>query len=267
MLYHIGLDLGQSQDFTTISVLETQLWSGPEAFWTDFGVFFPDGVEEGGWVSPSELAPVSGARLLMANVEFGLGPLLPSCPVYVRHLERFELGTRYTEIVDHIKRLLRRAPFRGNLPLTKLLVDKTGVGAGVVDSFYERGVCPLSVSIHGGSTLTEDPSTNSFRVPKRDLVSAVQVLLQNGTLKIAPDLELAPTLKKELLNFRVKIDPKTAHDSYEHWREGDHDDLVLATALACWYRELTRKEEVREWVWMGGGAIRQGPSEFGMQRR
>jgi hypothetical protein len=61
--------------------------------------------------------------------------------------------------------------------------------------------------------------------------------LQSGRLKITESLELAPTLKKELLNFRVKVDPKTAHDSYEHWREGDHDDLVLATALACWYRE------------------------------
>jgi hypothetical protein len=47
----------------------------------------------------------------------------------------------------------------------------------------------------------------------------------------------ASTLRKELQNFRVKIDPRTAHDSYEHWREGDHDDLVLATAMACWFRE------------------------------
>ena len=68
-------------------------------------------------------------------------------------------------------------------------------------------------------------------------MAAVQTLLQSSRLKIAESLDLAPTLKKELLNFRVKIDPKTAHDSYEHWREGDHDDLVLATALACWYRE------------------------------
>src|SRR5215204_1336848 len=139
MLYHVGLDLGQSQDYTALCVLETQLWSGPEASWYDFGVVFEGDTEEGGWVSPSELTPQSAARLLMANVKLGLGPLLPSCPVYVRHLERFELGTRYTDIVDHIKRLLRRHPFRGNLQLTKLLVDKTGVGAGVVDTFYERG--------------------------------------------------------------------------------------------------------------------------------
>jgi hypothetical protein len=47
-------------------------------------------------------------------------------------------------------------------------------------------------------------------------------------------MELWPTLRKELLSFRRKIDLRTAHDSYEHWRESDHDDLVLAAALACW---------------------------------
>ena len=30
--------------------------------------------------------------------------------------------------------------------------------------------------------------------------------------------------------MRVKIDPKTAHDSYAAWRENQHDDLVFAVA-------------------------------------
>ncbi len=51
------------------------------------------------------------------------------------------------------------------------------------------------------------------------------------------DPELKDTLVKELLNFRVKINISTAHDSYEAWREGDHDDLVLSVALACWAGE------------------------------
>jgi len=78
----------------------------------------------------------------------------------------------------------------------------------------------------------------------------VQVLLQNKRLKIASTLSEAATLKKELLNFRVKVDPATAHDSYEHWRDGDHDDLVLAVAMACWYREwsnqFTEKRHAKE---------------------
>ncbi len=27
------------------------------------------------------------------------------------------------------------------------------------------------------------------------------------------------------------------NDTYEAWREGDHDDLVLAAAMAAWYGE------------------------------
>jgi hypothetical protein len=68
-------------------------------------------------------------------------------------------------------------------------------------------------------------------------VTVTQVLLQNGRLKVAASLPEAETLRRELLNFRVKIDPQTAHDSYEHWREGDHDDLVLAVSMGAWFRQ------------------------------
>ena len=45
---------------------------------------------------------------------------------------------------------------------------------------------------------------------------------------MAEGLALWPALKGELLNLRRKLDLRTAHGSYEHWRESDHDDLVLA---------------------------------------
>jgi hypothetical protein len=105
-----------------------------------------------------------------------------------------------------------------------------------VDSFVHAGLTPVSVSIHGGAEVSVDPYHHDYRVPKRDLVSAVQVLLQNRRLRVAESLREAETLKRELLNFRVKIDPRTAHDSYSHWREGDHDDLVLAVSMAAWFR-------------------------------
>jgi hypothetical protein len=62
------------------------------------------------------------------------------------------------------------------------------------------------------------------------------VLLQNRRLKVAKALPETEVLMKELKDFRVKVNPATAHESYEHWREGDHDDLVLATAMATWFR-------------------------------
>jgi hypothetical protein len=161
----------------------------------------------------------------------------PNPPLSVRHLERFDLGTRYTTIVERVKEMANAPPL-SELPAV-LLVDKTGVGAAVLDAFEHSGIRPTAITIHGGSTVSDDPQRRGYRVPKRDLVSAVQVLLQNGRLKIAASLPESATLKRELLTFRVKVNPATAHDSYEHWREGDHDDLVLATAMACWFREAS----------------------------
>jgi hypothetical protein len=106
------------------------------------------------------------------------------------------------------------------------------VGPAVTDIFSKRGRTFKAVKIHGGDV--ESCEEGTYRVPKRNLVSALQAALQTGTLKIASSLKLAEVLREELLNFRVKIDLRTAHDSYEHWREGDHDDLVLAAAMAVW---------------------------------
>jgi hypothetical protein len=55
---------------------------------------------------------------------------------------------------------------------------------------------------------------------------------------------LASVLQAELLNFKVKIDPQTAHDSYSSWRESDHDDLVLSVALAAWFAENQKPSPV-----------------------
>ena len=71
------------------------------------------------------------------------------------------------------------------------------------------------------------------------------MLLQSARLKVAGSLPLAQTLVSELLTFRVKIDPLTAHDSYGAWREGQHDDLVLALACGAWYGERWRPPPVR----------------------
>jgi hypothetical protein len=86
-----------------------------------------------------------------------------------------------------------------------------------------------------------------YRVPKRDLVGVVAVLLQQARLQIAQSMPETPLLLHELLNFKVKIDPSTAHDSYSAWREQDHDDLVLALALACWWGEFWGERRAGVW--------------------
>lgn len=150
---------------------------------------------------------------------------------HVRHLERVR-NMPYPKIVDKISALLGRPPLKGN---AVLVIDQTGVGAPVIDLFRQAGLNPIGVLIHGGDKVSNEAGT--WRVPKRDLVGALQVLFQAERLKIASKLALASILQTELLNFKVKIDPVTAHDSYSAWREADHDDLVLSVALAAWLGE------------------------------
>lgn len=153
---------------------------------------------------------------------------------HVRHLQRFKLGTPYPDIVAAVAALLASPQLEGQN--VSLVVDATGVGAPVIDLLdrADLPVTPIAVSITGGDTVSQDG--RNYRVPKRDLVSVCKVLLQTERLQFA-ELPDTPTLVNELLSFQVKIDPKTAHDSYAVWREGVHDDLVLAVALAVWYGE------------------------------
>jgi hypothetical protein len=207
-MYIIGLDLGQSQDFTAISIIEK----------------------------------------------------LPDAIYHVRRLERTR-GTSYPDIVTRVKEILDK------LPGATLVLDSTGVGQPVADMFRKAGLAPIAISIHGGDKASHDGP--NWRVPKRDLVGVLQVLLQNKRLKIAPG-PLSDILATEMLNFKVKIDPATAHDSYSAWREADHDDLVLSVALGCWYGEQRREVPicfpsgtVSPGRWGDGG----GRSGFGSNRR
>jgi hypothetical protein len=150
---------------------------------------------------------------------------------HVRHLERVR-NVPYPQIVTKTNEIMRSPALNGQ---ASLVVDQTGVGAPVVDLFRQAGLNPVGVLIHGGDKASSEGDT--WRVPKRDLVGSLQVLFQGGRLKISRKLSLASALQSELLNFKVKIDPVTAHDSYSAWREADHDDLVLSVAMAAWSAE------------------------------
>lgn len=62
-------------------------------------------------------------------------------------------------------------------------------------------------------------------------------------MKIVVELPLADTLAKELETFRVKVTPDR-NEVFETWREKDHDDLVLALAMAAW---TARQSVLRVW--------------------
>jgi hypothetical protein len=151
----------------------------------------------------------------------------------VRHLERLPLGTPYTSVAEQLVRLFAQAP----LTDSTLVIDSTGVGRPVVDwlrkSNIQAALQPLTIT--GGYQANRE-ADGGWRVPKKELVSVLQVLLQARRLKVAPTLAEAGTLVRELQNFQVKI-TTAAHETFGTWREGLHDDLVLAVAVAAWQAE------------------------------
>jgi hypothetical protein len=146
----------------------------------------------------------------------------------IRHLERFPLNQPYPTYVDRVVELMRTPELRR----ATLVIDYTGVGRPVFDMFdLVPGLSPLGILITGGTTVTH--KGRIWRVPKRDLATAVLALLQSKRLRVSSRIPEASVLVTELLNFRVKI-TLAGNDQYEAWREGDHDDYVLAAACACW---------------------------------
>jgi hypothetical protein len=216
--YLLGVDLAQSSDYTALCVLELEE--------RDTGKRVPDAVAQ-----INAGAPGSDAYVKPVYENYYLAG----------HLERLPIGTPYPAQVARIKALSDRLRTdTGRIPA--LVADATGVGAPVIDMLRAAGLSPAAVTITGGDTVSRDGQ--NFRVPKRDLVSTVSVLLQTKRLKIVPTLREAQTLTKELLAFKVSINLR-GHASFGNdvgpWRENPHDDLVLAVAMACWYGENVKE--------------------------
>jgi hypothetical protein len=163
-------------------------------------------------------------------------------PAYeVPHLARFPLGTPYPEVVQQFVALVQTPALRGCF----IAADQTGVGRAVVDMLTDamkgQVLCQFTgITITGGHQVTA--ADDGFHVPKKELVATLQVLLQTRRLRVARSLPEAGVLVKELENFRVKI-TESAHETFGAWREGQHDDLVLAVAMAAWVGERCREYE------------------------
>ncbi len=148
----------------------------------------------------------------------------------LRYLERMPLGTTYPDVVRRVGALTRSRELAG---CCELVLDGTGVGRPVVDMLYgARLGCTISpVIVTGG--MTESRVGSYYHVPKRDLITGLQAAMQTGLLQIAAGMPYVPELMQEMADMRVKISA-AGNEQFGAWREGQHDDLVFAVALACW---------------------------------
>jgi len=213
-MYYLGLDLGQAADSTALATLEEPTW-----------------IPGRGWVGATELTTIDRQNLDIPQLRSHWDEQAPKLvPLWLRQLKRYPLQTPYPAIVDDVIRMLGGKDARR--PEVILIVDGTGVGAAVVDMFrYGELPCEMyNVIITGGAKAERN------HIPKRDLIGALQVSLQRSQLVISQHTDETKTLINELREYKVKISD-TGHDSYNA-REGKHDDLVLAAALATWYARM-----------------------------
>jgi hypothetical protein len=199
--YTIGVDLGKHADYTALAIAEER----------------PERVEEN-W------RRVSVALIWGEDPDFT-----------IPWLQRWPLGTPYFTIATEVGKLVATLDARPQTEV-QLYLDGTGVGTAVVEIFRANPAIKLlqtrfsTVTITAGHEATG--GAGDWHVPKKDLVGAAQVPLQRGKLKVAESLPEAQVLTAELRNFEVNI-TLNANAVYSH-RDGEHDDLVLAVALALW---------------------------------
>ena len=225
----VGVSLGHRHQKTAISVIERAYMRAPGEMFTE--------VRHDG--------PYGGARFEARE---------PVTLEYrVRHLERHGPPSRYTKIAERIPEILREVAQEIGTKVD-LTLDITAGGRPVFTRIYQEiqraplgartylTYAPITVTgVAGGVSKSPDVG---WLVPRRDLISTTQMLFDEGQLKIAEGLELAQTLKRELLDFKPKPDQKP--DDLEGWREGKDDDLVLAVATSLWAVERFRpKKESR----------------------
>lgn len=186
----IGLDLGQQNDYTVLSVIEIEYQNVKET-----GVLY---------------------KLI--------------------YLHKFQLKTSYPSIVNWITWFIERTFVNKEYVM---VADYTGVGRPVVDLLRENQLNVIALNITGGNQATWRVG-KEVGVPKKELVSSLQVVLQNYRLKIASDLPFLDELKKEFLNFKARINTKA--NAQFNAASGYHDDIVMSISLATWYGEYASRK-------------------------
>jgi hypothetical protein len=185
-MFYIGVDLGQKQDYTAIAIVER----------------------------PDLSRTYQEALHVRSYLLRGASATLP-VRLLVRRVQRVPLGTPYPRVVEMVREIVFSHPLAGRCAV---VVDGTGVGAPVVDMLRASELkCEITaVTITSGDRETRRGSLN-VGVPKRDLISGLQLALEKGELRIARKMKEVGSLVRELMEVR-----------------GEHDDLVIALSLACW---------------------------------
>jgi hypothetical protein len=149
----------------------------------------------------------------------------------VVHLERWR-SAAYPRIVEEVAAIVRRPELHEH---HALLIDGTGCGLPVVQMFHRANVACIGITITGGDEVGHNAM--GWTVPKASLVSALSVVVQTHRIKVATSLPTGRQLATEMQAFTRRQNPVTGKNQFAVWREGEHDDVTLAVAMAVWHTE------------------------------
>jgi hypothetical protein len=149
------------------------------------------------------------------------------------HLETWPLGTNYVVVADALTARYEAPQLRS----TPLAPDFGGVGRPVFNLLQSKRIKARMTPVlsTSGKMRRYDEANKAWNVPKIELVSTLQVLLQGEYLVIDPRLKYAPRLKRELQEYRETI-TRSKNQTFSA-SNSQHDDLVSGLMLACWYGE------------------------------
>jgi hypothetical protein len=172
----------------------------------------------------------------------------------IQDIEQYQ-GLGYEEMAERIETVMRNPLLHMN---TDLIVDGTGVGEAAVELMRKRGLYPIPIIFSGGNTAQEHYYTfgeifsaekkrlagarvlKEISVPKKDLVAAGSVIIQQGRVRVAPG-RWNDDFRRQLAKFKGKVNETTGNRKYEAETEEDHDDLVVCFLMGAWWI-LNRKE-------------------------
>lgn len=191
--YFVGLDLGQSRDYSALAVVER-------------------------------------TEIMLDEIDRATFERLSARRFRARFLERVQLGTPYPDVVERVRRLVRGKALAARCTL---VMDATGVGAPVLDLMRRAGLgCHIEpVILTAGGRQSHVGGV--WRVPKQDLVTGLLVMLEKSELRFSKRVAGIEALRKELSCFGARRsgehDDLVMALALSCWRAGRRQDGIWGT--------------------------------------
>jgi len=185
------------------------------------------------------------AQGIIQHVVEGSDPRYVVDRFVLRYVTRLSLKTSYSDQVKHFKMLSSLPDMHGDVIGC---FDATGIGKPVAEEFKRQNIFPKGITITSGQNV--GANDEGLTVPKVDLVDRLLIESENMRFIVPPDIDeqTKSILKKELIDFKRKVNKSTKNVSYGAGHDSIHDDVVLGICLGLWwlYRNVSLVENIIE---------------------